>query len=180
VAASAAGAPVAAAAGSTGTRVVLIPRTLSATSTGTGPATPAFRIGYLAVRWNGPGGDTGPGAAVGPASAGAAVRLRRANGGYGSWSPLAVGCPAERDDRPAGASSAHAVLMGARTATGYELRVPPGASGVAATALNTTSGPCRRLTVPDVTAQAALAAVAGLSAAAAGIAAAEPGSSARG
>ncbi len=168
VAASTVGLPAAAAAGPmgpAGTRVVLIPRTLSAMSAGTGPASPAFRIGYLAVRWSRPSG-TGPGAAVGRGNEGAAIRLRRANGGYGSWSPLTVGCPAERDDRPAGASSTHAVLMGARTATGYELRVPQGASGVAVTALNTTSGPCRRLTVPDVTAQAALAAVAGLAAAA--------------
>ncbi|EIV90672.1 N-acetylmuramoyl-L-alanine amidase [Frankia sp. QA3] len=162
-----AAAPAAGPMGPAHTRVVFIPRTLSATSRGTGPATAAFRIGYVAVRWSGPGGGSGSGLAVGPDSGGAAIRLRRANGEYGAWSPLAVGCPAERDDRTSGAPSAHAVLMGARTATGYELRVPPGASGVAVTALNTTSGPRRRLTVPAVTAQAALAAMAGLSAAAA-------------
>ncbi|WP_261554463.1 peptidoglycan recognition protein family protein [Frankia tisae] len=169
VAASSAGVPDASLAagllGRAGTRVVVIPRTLSATSRGTGPATAAFRIGYVAVRWSGPGGAAGPGLAAGPGNTVPAIRLRRTNGGYGAWSPLAVGCPAERDDRGPGASPAHAVLMGARTATGYELRVPTGASGVAVTALNTTSGPPRRLTVPDVTAQAALAAVAGLSAA---------------
>ncbi len=133
-----------------------IPRTLAATFRGTGPATPRFGPGYVAVRWHGPtgGGQAGP-----------AIRLRVPDGTFGAWSPLSVGCPAERDDRAGGTTPEHAVLVsvrpGARSAC-FELRMPPGVSAVESTALNTTSGPIQRVRVPTVTAQDALAAVAGL------------------
>ncbi|ABD10915.1 twin-arginine translocation pathway signal protein [Frankia sp. CcI156] len=157
-----------------GTRVVLVPRTLAAVTRGAGPATSDFDIGYVAVRWTRDGNDraadgragsggagtgtAGTADAGGAVSRGAEIRLRQPGGGFDAWRPLAVGCPAERDDSPAGGRSA-AVLVAAHRATGYELWLPPGATSVTSTALNTTSGPLQRLTAPIVSAYAALSAI---------------------
>ncbi|MCL9798074.1 twin-arginine translocation pathway signal protein, partial [Frankia sp. AgKG'84/4] len=140
-------------------RLASIPRTLAATFRGTGPATPGFGPGYVAVRWNGPTGAPDGG------QAGPAIRLRVPDGTFGAWSPLRVGCPAERDDHAGAATPEHAVLASVRSGAPsacFELRMPPGASAVESTALNTTSGPLQRVRVPTVTAQDALASVAGL------------------
>lgn len=138
--------------------VVDIPRTLAATSVGLGPASPVFPPSFVAVRWCGPAGPGGP-----------RIRLRRPDGAFGAWCPLSVGCPAERDDPSTTVPPVHALLATARTGSGrtpttrgYELWMPPGATGVVSTALNTTSGPCQRVRVPTVSVRAALSAVAGL------------------
>lgn len=129
--------PSAAAAGS-GARIErteAMPRTLVDAASGTGAVTAPFPVGYVGVRWTGP-------------HLGAGIRCRSAGGTFGEWREVSVRCQGARDDLE-GAGDVHSVLVVADAATtGYELRLPAGATDVHSAAINTRSGPAVRFSIP--------------------------------
>ncbi|WP_233518174.1 peptidoglycan recognition protein family protein [Streptomyces corynorhini] len=109
-----------------GESVETFPATRSRAATGERPVEAAFPIGHVGVRWDGP-------------ADGAQIRLRRADGGEGEWTPLGGGCS------PANGGAA---LVAAGGAAGYRLKAAKGATGLRSLAIDTAKGPRHGIAVP--------------------------------
>ncbi|MGW4898247.1 peptidoglycan recognition protein family protein [Kitasatospora sp. NPDC004240] len=130
--------PAAAPATSAAPTAVDVPATRSSAPAG-GTATEVradFPIRYAAIGWNGP-------------HRGGAIRFLGADGTPGAWQALRPGCAGGPDEAATG--PAVTALVAADGAAGYELRLPDGAEGLRAAAIDTVHGPSRRVELPPTT-----------------------------
>lgn len=89
-------------------------------------AAAGFPLDFVSVDWSGP-------------KRGGVYRLEH-NGSWGAWRPLIAGDSDGNSDE-AGRDGKRLALFGARKASRYEVKPPPGATNVVTVGLNTTDGP---------------------------------------
>ncbi|WP_405021237.1 peptidoglycan recognition protein family protein [Kitasatospora sp. NBC_00070] len=134
--ASAAAAPSSGTAPATGQRITEVPRTRARSATGAAATAvrTAFPIGYVGVSWTG-------------SQRGAEIRLHGTDGTPGAWRQLVTGCAAGPDGVATDPARTATALIAAAGATGYDLRLPDGATDVRSAAIDTRQGPVRRVAV---------------------------------
>ena len=119
-----------------GRRTVGIPQTRTRSAAG-GEATALqadFPIQYVGASWTG-------------APRGASIRLHR-DGVPGDWQALPTSCAGGRDGLDGDAAQNATALVAVGGATGYELRLPDGATDIRSAAIDTTGGPTRQVSLP--------------------------------
>ncbi len=119
-----------------GRRTVEIPRTRARSAAGeAATAVQAdFPIQYVGVSWTG-------------AKRGASIRLHQ-DGTPGEWQALPTGCAGGPDGRETDPSQNATALVTVGGATGYELRLPDGATDIRSAAIDTVEGPTQQLSLP--------------------------------
>ncbi len=117
-------------------RTVEIPRTRARSAAGEAATAVRadFPIEYVGVSWTGAG-------------RGASIRLHR-DGVPGDWQALPTSCAGGPDGREGDAARSVAALLPATGATGYDLRLPDGATDVRSAAIDTVQGPVRQVSLP--------------------------------
>ncbi|MFC8448040.1 peptidoglycan recognition family protein [Kitasatospora sp. NPDC057223] len=119
-----------------GAQTVGIPQTRAVSAEGTeATALQAdFPIQYVGASWTGP-------------RRGASIRLHR-DGVPGDWQALTTSCAGGPDGHEGDAAQNASALVAVGGATGYELRLPDGATDVRSAGIDTTAGPTRQVSLP--------------------------------
>ncbi|MFC4507084.1 MULTISPECIES: peptidoglycan recognition family protein [Streptomyces] len=123
------------------TRTRRVPRTRAKTFSGAAARSveSAFPVEFVGVTWTG-------------AQRGAAIRLLDQDGKAGAWQTLKPVCAAGADGDAGDPAKSASVLVPVGGASGYELRMPDGATDVRSTAIDTVNGPTFDVTVKTDTA----------------------------